>query len=191
MMEDNIKLEEVKQPTIKKRGRPRKVATVAIEEPSAKSHARKVVPNVKAVEAVVLPKSKIDGKDRYTFAVGRRKRAVARVFLYKGGNGEIKVGEKPLAEYFGRKNLQEIVAQSLQHSPFKKSARVIIKVRGGGLTGQAEAARLGITHALLKIDATLRPIFQARGFLTRDSRRKERKKFGLKRARRAPQFSKR
>lgn len=189
-MEENIK-KEADKPTMKKRGRPRKETTpgdavVIAQEPKAV-----VVEGVGEKTGAVLPKSKILGKDRYVFAVGRRKRAVARIFFYKGGNGEIEINGKPIAQYFGRKNLQEVIVQSLQHSPFKKSARIVIKARGGGLTGQAEAACLGITHALLKIDETLRPIFQARGFLTRDSRRKERKKPGLKRARRAPQFSKR
>lgn len=179
------------KPVIKKRGRPRKIIDTSVEKTALIVKVDDIARKVAVENSAMLSKIKDTDKNKYTFAVGRRKKAIARIFLYKSGNGEIEVNTKPSAEYFGRKNLQEVIRRALQHSPFKKSARIIVKVRGGGLTGQAEAIQLGIANALLKIDETLRPTLRARGYLTRDSRRKERKKPGLKKARRAPQFSKR
>ena len=127
----------------------------------------------------------------YIFTVGRRKRAVARVFLYKEGKGEIEINKRPLEQYFPTSLLQEAVRASLVHSSMSKSVRIAAFVTGGGMTGQSEAVRLGITRGLLKLDETLRPTFRARGFMTRDPREKERKKPGLKRARRGPQWAKR
>lgn len=167
---------EETKPAPKKRGRPRKTAEDKKKTP-VKRVAKKAEPKV--------------SKDQYTFAVGRRKKAVARIFMYKSGKGEIEVNGKPLNKYFGTDILQEIAGQALQESTFKKSARIVAKVRGGGPHGQAGAVRLGIARVLLKLDETLRPTFRVKGYLTRDPRRKERKKPGLKKARRAPQFSKR
>lgn len=127
----------------------------------------------------------------YIFVVGRRKRAVARVFIYKTGAGDIEINEQAMEKFFPAPVLQEIVRAALTQSPFKDSVRIVAKVRGGGVYGQAIAVQLGIARGLLKLDETLRPTFRARGYLTRDPREKERKKAGLKRARRAPQWQKR
>ena len=124
-------------------------------------------------------------------ATGRRKSSVARVRLIPG-NGNITVNKKPLDEYFGAK---EIVKREVKR-PFMVAGcegkfDVVATVNGGGFTGQAGALRHGISRALLEADADYRPVLKKAGFLTRDPRMKERKKYGLKAARRAPQFSKR
>jgi len=121
---------------------------------------------------------------------GRRKHSVARVRLVPG-EGKVIVNSKDLAEYFGKKTLEMIVKQPLNLTDTLSKFDVLCRVHGGGTTGQAGAVRLGIARALLKADDTLRPILKRAGFLTRDPRMKERKKYGLKAARRAPQFSKR
>ncbi len=123
-------------------------------------------------------------------ATGRRKTSVARVRLMPG-EGKVVVNQTPLAEYFGKKTLEMIVKQPLVLTDTESRFDVIAKVHGGGITGQAGAIRLGIARALLKADAEMRPLLKRAGFLTRDPRMKERKKYGLKGARRAPQFSKR
>ena len=101
------------------------------------------------------------------------------------------VNKRPLAEYFGKKTLEMVVLQPLVLTKTESRFDVMATVRGGGITGQAGAIRLGIARALLKADAEMRPMLKKAGFLTRDPRMKERKKYGLKGARRAPQFSKR
>ncbi len=127
---------------------------------------------------------------QYFEAVGRRKTASARVRLYPG-NGEIVINDKPMDNYFGRDLDRMILQQPLQATGTTESYNVSIHVRGGGESGQASAARHGISRALLKADENLRPTLKAAGFLTRDPRAKERKKPGLKRARKAPQYTKR
>jgi small subunit ribosomal protein S9 len=124
------------------------------------------------------------------YGTGRRKSSVARVRLVPG-NGEVIVNERHLDEYFGKKTLEMIVKQPLVLTDTEGRFNVIAKVNGGGTTGQAGAIRLGIARALLKAEPSLRPALKRAGFLTRDPRMKERKKYGLKGARRAPQFSKR
>ncbi len=121
---------------------------------------------------------------------GRRKTSIARVRIVPG-EGKVLVNNRALAEYFGKKTLEMIVKQPLVLTETGGRFDVIAKVTGGGITGQAGAIRLGIARALLKADAGLRPALKKAGFLTRDPRMKERKKYGLKGARRAPQFSKR
>lgn len=121
---------------------------------------------------------------------GRRKTSVARVRLVPG-EGKVIVNKRPLAEYFGKKTLEMIAKQPLVLTSTEGRFDVIAKVIGGGITGQAGAVRLGIARALLKADIGMRPVLKKAGFLTRDPRMKERKKYGLKGARRAPQFSKR
>ena len=121
---------------------------------------------------------------------GRRKESIARVRLM-AGKGEIVVNGKKLDEYFGSEILKVIVNQPFAVTNTIGKYDVIIKVIGGGLTGQAGAIRHGISRALLQADADYRPTLKKEGFLTRDPRMKERKKYGLKAARRAPQFSKR
>lgn len=121
---------------------------------------------------------------------GRRKTSVARVRLLPG-EGKVIINNRALAEYFGKKTLEMIVKQPLVLTNNEGRFDVLAKVEGGGITGQAGAVRLGIARALLKADANMRPTLKRAGFLTRDPRMKERKKYGLKGARRAPQFSKR
>jgi len=121
---------------------------------------------------------------------GRRKTSVARVRLLPG-EGKVIINNRILAEYFGKKTLEMIVKQPLVLTNNEGRFDVFAKVEGGGITGQAGAVRLGIARALLKADANMRPTLKRAGFLTRDPRMKERKKYGLKGARRAPQFSKR
>ena len=124
------------------------------------------------------------------YGTGRRKSAVARVYL-KAGKGNITVNKRELDEYFGLETLKTIVRQPLVATDTEKKYDINVNVKGGGTTGQAGAIRHGIARALLKVDADFRPTLKAAGFLTRDPRMKERKKPGLKAARRAPQFSKR
>jgi small subunit ribosomal protein S9 len=130
-------------------------------------------------------------KSRYHFAVGRRKEAVARVRLYPG-SGAIIVNGKPAQEYFGGRLIHQVVLnQPLRLTNTVDRFDVHVRVVGGGVTGQAEAARHGISRALCKFDDELRPVIKRAGLLTRDPRVKERKKVGLKRARKAPQYTKR
>lgn len=121
---------------------------------------------------------------------GRRKNAVARVRLL-AGNGQYNVNDRSLSEYFGKKTLEMIVQQPLEITDTLGKYDIFVRVHGGGTTGQAGAVRLGIARALLKVDVSLRPALKRAGFLTRDPRMKERRKYGLKKARKAPQFSKR
>lgn len=127
----------------------------------------------------------------YLYAVGRRKKAIARVRLFKKGEGSIIVNEKPFDKYFASPELHKILLQPLEAVGRLKEFNFTIKVAGGGSKGQAEAARHGIARALLVFDKDIRPILKPHGLLTRDPRRKERKKPGLKKARRAPQWAKR
>ena len=121
---------------------------------------------------------------------GRRKTSVARVRLYNG-NGNITVNGRDISDYFGLDTLKYIVNQPLELTNTTGKFDVVINVQGGGIAGQAGAIRHGISRALLLYDEILRPELKKAGFLTRDPRMKERKKYGLKAARRAPQFSKR
>jgi len=124
------------------------------------------------------------------FGTGRRKKSVARVRLVPG-DGNIIINNRDIDEYFGLETLKVIVRQPLLLTDTLGKFDVIANVHGGGYTGQAGAIRHGISRALLKADNELRPALKKAGFLTRDPRMKERKKYGLKGARRAPQFSKR
>ena len=129
-------------------------------------------------------------KVAYHYGTGRRKHSVARVRLIPG-NGTITINGRGIDDYFGLETLKLIVRQPLALTETTEKFVVVCTVEGGGVTGQAGAIRHGISRALLKFDAELRPALKAAGFLTRDPRMKERKKYGLKAARRAPQFSKR
>ena len=124
------------------------------------------------------------------YGTGRRKSSVARVYLVPG-SGNITVNKKSLDEYFGLETLKVIVKQPLVATGADGKYDVLVNVYGGGFTGQAGAIRHGIARALLTVSADFRPVLKSAGFLTRDPRMKERKKYGLKGARRAPQFSKR
>lgn len=121
---------------------------------------------------------------------GRRKKSVARVRLVPG-NGNVVVNKRDIENYFGLETLRVIVNQPLVLTGAKEKFDVLVNVHGGGFTGQAGAVRHGISRALLHADAEYRPVLKRAGYLTRDPRMKERKKYGLKAARRAPQFSKR
>ena len=124
------------------------------------------------------------------YGTGRRKSSVARVYLVPG-TGKITINKRSIDEYFGLETLKLIVRQPLELIGAGEKYDVIATVKGGGFTGQAGAVRHGISRALLEADAENRPTLKKAGFLTRDPRMKERKKYGLKAARRAPQFSKR
>ncbi len=126
----------------------------------------------------------------YFYGTGRRKSSVARVRVY-AGTGTITVNGRSLDEYFGLDTLKLIVRQPLLLTETGEKFDIVCNVAGGGVTGQAGAIRHGIARALLQYDESLRPALKKAGFLTRDPRMKERKKYGLKAARRAPQFSKR
>ena len=123
-------------------------------------------------------------------AVGRRKKAIARVRLIPG-EGKIVINKRDLDQYFGLETLKTVVRQPLTLTETLSRYDAIVSVNGGGYTGQAGAIRHGIARALVKADIELKPAIKKAGFLTRDPRMKERKKYGLKAARRAPQFSKR
>ncbi len=127
--------------------------------------------------------------DRY-YGTGRRKSSVARVYLVPG-TGKITINKRDIEEYFGLETLKVITRQPLTLTDTLNKFDVLVNVHGGGTTGQAGAIRHGISRALLQVDVDYRPALKKAGFLTRDPRMKERKKYGLKAARRAPQFSKR
>lgn len=135
-----------------------------------------------------MPKAKTDKIMFY--GTGRRKSSIARVRLVEG-NGTITINGKNIDEYLGTDTLKVIVRQPLTATNTVDKYDVICSVQGGGFTGQAGAIRLGIARALLEANSEYRPTLKSAGFLTRDPRMKERKKYGLKKARRAPQFSKR
>jgi len=127
----------------------------------------------------------------YYEAVGRRKAATARVRIFIEGTGAITINERPLEEYFVREVDVLCIEEPLKVTATESRFDISVKVNGGGVSGQSGAIRLGIARALLKIDPDLRPVMRRGGFLTRDARVKERKKPGLKRARKAPQYTKR
>ncbi len=124
------------------------------------------------------------------YGTGRRKKSVARVRLIPG-EGKFTINDRDIDDYFGMETLKVIARQPLVLTDTMGKFDVVVNVHGGGFTGQAGAIRHGISRALLKADEELRPVLKKAGFLTRDPRMKERKKYGLKKARRAPQFSKR
>ncbi|MBQ2650526.1 MAG: 30S ribosomal protein S9 [Clostridia bacterium] len=130
-------------------------------------------------------------KKAYFYGTGRGKSSVARVKLIPNGTGVVTVNNRTLDNYFGLATLKMVVKQPLTLLGLEEKFDVVVTVQGGGFTGQAGAIRLGIARALLQADADYRPMLKKAGLLTRDSRMKERKKYGLKAARRAPQFSKR
>jgi small subunit ribosomal protein S9 len=157
----------------KKRGRPRKEKT-----------------EKKGATIAQLVKSKEPKRD-YIYAVGRRKEAVARVRLYKNGSGKILVNKKDLPIYFPSFEFQKIINSPRMITAQDKNLDFIVKVSGGGKRGQAECIRHGLARALCLYNSDFKVILKKNGYLTRDARSKERKKYGLKRARRAPQWQKR
>ncbi len=131
-----------------------------------------------------------ESKQPYFYGTGRRKSSVARVRVY-AGSGSITINGRDIDDYFGLETLKLLVRQPLALTETADKFDIVCTVAGGGVTGQAGAIRHGLSRALLQYDAELRPALKKAGFLTRDPRMKERKKYGLKAARRAPQFSKR
>ncbi len=126
----------------------------------------------------------------YFYGTGRRKQSVARVRVYSG-TGKITINGRDIDDYFGLETLKLVVRQPLAAAEIEGKFDIVVRVGGGGVSGQAGAIRHGLSRALLQYDENLRPVLKKAGFLTRDPRMKERKKYGLKAARRAPQFSKR
>lgn len=126
----------------------------------------------------------------FDYGTGRRKTAVARTRLYPGA-GSIEINGRPMEQYFPRKTLQMVIRQPLVLTKLAEQYDVRVNVNGGGVTGQAEAVRHGISRALLQVDPALRAVLKRAGFLTRDARKKERKKYGLAAARARYQYSKR
>ena len=132
-----------------------------------------------------------ESKKKYFYGTGRRKSSVARVRVYENGTGSITINGRDINEYFGLDTLKLVVNQPLVTTATVGKFDIVITVAGGGVSGQAGAIRHGISRALTLLNPEFRPALKAAGFLTRDPRMKERKKYGLKAARRAPQFSKR
>lgn len=183
-------LRKTKKTTVKKSpGRPRKVKPV--EEKA------KIQPLVERIEAApeVAPAVSADttegAKNKYISAIGRRKEATARVRFFDSGKGIITVNGQELKKYFPIFQLFDLVFAPLKQVGAMEKYDISVKVSGGGKQSQAEAARHGISRVLVKFNADLKPTLKKAGFLTRDSRVKERKKFGHKKARRSPQWAKR
>jgi len=130
-------------------------------------------------------------KKPYLYGTGRRKSSVARVRVYPNGTGAITINGRDIEEYFGLETLKMVVRQPLVTTDTVGKVDIVATVKGGGVSGQAGALRHGVARALLLAGEDYRPLLKKAGFLTRDPRMKERKKYGLKAARRAPQFSKR
>ena len=132
-----------------------------------------------------------ESKKKYFYGTGRRKSSVARVRVYENGTGSITINGRDINDYFGLDTLKLVVNQPLVTTAMVGKVDIVVTVCGGGVSGQAGAIRHGVARALLLLNPEFRAALKAAGFLTRDPRMKERKKYGLKAARRAPQFSKR
>lgn len=158
------------------------------KKPVAKAVVKPLAASRVSGQAVVKAKTPADHK--YIPAMGKRKTASASIRMYQSGTGLITINNKSLNEYFNTAYQRKVVESPLKQTSLKNMDFSIL-VKGGGKTGQADACRLGIAKLLIKLDPGLRPAMRAKGWVTRDSRKKERKKPGLKRARRAPQWSKR
>ena len=132
-----------------------------------------------------------ESKKKYFYGTGRRKSSVARGRVYENGTGSVIINGRDINDYFGLETLKLVVNQPLVAADLVGKVDLVVTVTGGGVSGQAGAIRHGLSRALLGLNSEFRPTLKAAGFLTRDPRMKERKKYGLKAARRAPQFSKR
>lgn len=159
------------------------------EEEERLRRERELIGDVDEVAPVAAEPAKLEGDATYS-ATGKRKSSVARVIL-RQGSGDIQINKRALEEYFPRSYLQSIAKQPLTQTGYEGNVDVRIRVHGGGISGQASAVRHGIARALCDVDPALRPELKRRGMLTRDARVKERRKAGLKKARKKPQFSKR
>ncbi len=171
-----------------KKTTPRAAAKPAAKKVEPKAAKRAAKPAVSAAEPAAAISVTAKGA---LVALGRRKTATAQVRLFPNGKGEITVNKRPYVEYFPIFDLRETVLSPLKLAGRDKSVDISALVRGGGLRGQADAVKLGIARALLLLDETLHRTLRKTGHLTRDARKKERKKYGLKKARRAPQWAKR
>ena len=172
----------------------RKPATSRVKKPKKapapkKRVVKKVAPKPEAQKVVPIQTAS-EPRRTYLFAVGKRKTAIARVRYYHKGSGSVLVNKKPLELYFPSPNLQTMIRQPLTLTG-NTPGELSIKVNGGGYRSQADSVRHGIARVLLLVDPTYRKVLKPAGLLTRDARVKERKKYGLKRARRAPQWQKR
>jgi len=178
---------------------PKKAEHKPIKRVVVKAPVRKIIhkkPEVKEVVKILEPIVVVQDKEKviagdYLGAVGRRKTSVARIRIFTKGEKKVTVNGKSLDQYFGQPVLQKIIMDPLEKMNVLDKFGVTILVRGGGLSSQAGAIRHGISRALVKFNIDFRKRLKRAGFLTRDSRERERKKFGLKRARKAPQWAKR
>jgi small subunit ribosomal protein S9 len=159
------------------------------EEEERLRRERELIGDVDEVVPVAAKPARLEGDASYA-ATGKRKSSVARVIL-RPGSGTIEVNKRSLEEYFPRSYLQSVAKQALTQTGYEANVDVRVRVHGGGISGQAAAVRHGIARALTEVDPALRPELKRRGMLTRDARVKERRKAGLKKARKRPQFSKR
>jgi small subunit ribosomal protein S9 len=159
------------------------------EEEERLRRERELIGDVDEVAPVAAKPAKLEGDASYA-ATGKRKSSIARVIL-RPGSGTIEVNKRSLEEYFPRSYLQSLAKQPLTQTGYEANVDVRVRVHGGGISGQAAAVRHGIARALTDVDPALRPELKRRGMLTRDARVKERRKAGLKKARKRPQFSKR
>jgi small subunit ribosomal protein S9 len=172
-----------------------------VKKPAAEAEKPKAKKEIEAKPEQLKALEKIDHEEAVTSqaakggsfipTVGRRKTSIARVRLIKNGKGEITVNGKPFDKYFTTYDLRDQVTSPLKITGQETAVDVSVKAEGGGIRGQAEATRLGLSRALILLNPTFRTTLKKLGYLTRDSRKRERKKFGLKSARRAPQWSKR
>ncbi|MCH7491989.1 30S ribosomal protein S9 [Patescibacteria group bacterium] len=186
MVNKKITKKKSEAPVVKKK------STAVKKRPAKKTLSKPKVSKVKKElkdDKVVESESKI--KYDFKFAVGRRKQAVARVRYYAKGDGEIIINDKKIQEYFPTIRLQNIIYEPLVLTNKKNEGKYTIKVKGGGIRGQADSIRLGISRLLFQNDKNIKPLLKTKKLLTVDSRVKERKKYGLKKARRAPQWQKR
>jgi small subunit ribosomal protein S9 len=151
-------------------------------------------PRAKKAPAKAVAEAKVEvaaPTGEYIYGLGRRKTSIAKVRLFKKGTGQITINGRPLNEYFGPLELRNLITDTLNTVGLIAGADVSAEAEGGGVRGQAEAVRLGLSRALIELNPVWRKTLKKLGNLTRDPRAKERKKFGLKKARRAPQWSKR
>lgn len=171
---------EVTKAKPKKRGRPRKTEEI-------KEKREPVIEKQKVEKKIEIKEQ----KKEFFYAVGRRKSAVARIRYYQEGEGEIIINDKDYRKYFPYFEFQKIILGPFVLTNYQTKGKFLIKVKGGGKRGQAESVRHGLSRLLVKLSKDNRHILKKAGFLRRDARVKERKKYGLKRARRAPQWQKR
>lgn len=191
--------EEAKEPA-KKKAPAKKAEAKEKKAPAKKKEAseesevlmaEKEAAKIEALEAADLVASKAAKGGSFIPAIGRRKTSVARVRLIKNGKGTVTINGKLYNEYFGTYDLRDEIVSPLKVTGQETAVDISARVLGGGIRGQAEAVRHGISRALIQLNPTFRKTLKKLGYLERDSRKKERKKFGLKGARRAPQWSKR